>query len=122
MTPSETLCINFADIENAVHRLKNVAHRTPVFTSHQADRIANAKILFKCENFQRVGAFKFRGAYNAISHLSDAQKKKGVVAFSSGNHAQAIALASRLLDERALIRLINLVTKCSQSSSIISKS
>jgi threonine dehydratase len=92
------LAISFDDIISASNTLKGVAHHTPVFTSHQADEIANAKLFFKCENFQRIGAFKFRGAYNAISKLSNEQQRRGVVAFSSGNHAQAVALAGRMLN------------------------
>ena len=65
--------------------------------SATADRLAGAQLFFKCENFQRMGAFKFRGAYNALSKFSSAQRKAGVIAFSSGNHAQAIALSAKLL-------------------------
>ncbi|HVV68528.1 MAG TPA: threo-3-hydroxy-L-aspartate ammonia-lyase [Gammaproteobacteria bacterium] len=100
---STHLPINYDDIARAAQTLNHIAHRTPVFTSHQADEKVNAKLFFKCENFQRVGAFKFRGAYNAISRLNPAQKQRGVVAFSSGNHAQAIALAARLLNVPATI-------------------
>lgn len=98
-----TLAITYEDVLSASVRLKDIAHRTPVFTSSQADKIAGAQLFFKCENFQRVGAFKFRGAYNAISQLSSEQKQRGVVAFSSGNHAQAIALAAQLLNVPATI-------------------
>ena len=87
----------YRDVEAAAARLAGVAHRTPVVTSATADRQLGASLFFKCENLQRVGAFKFRGAYNAISRLEPAQKRAGVVAFSSGNHAQAIALAGNLL-------------------------
>lgn len=97
------LAVTYHDIENAAVRLKNIAHRTPVLTSSQANKKCGAQVFFKCENFQRVGAFKFRGAYNAISQLTQAQKQKGVVAFSSGNHAQAIALAAHLLNVTATI-------------------
>ncbi len=90
------LAITFADILEAADCLHAVATRTPVLTSRQANRHTRAELYFKCENFQRAGAFKFRGAYNAISRLSAAQKKKGVIAYSSGNHAQAIALAGQL--------------------------
>jgi threonine dehydratase len=76
--------------------LQGIAHRTPVLRSRQANARAGADVFFKCENFQRVGAFKFRGAYYAISRFDEAQKRRGVVAFSSGNHAQAIALAGKL--------------------------
>ena len=84
-------------------RLAGFAHRTPVFTSRTVDSQTGAKVFFKCENFQRVGAFKFRGAYNALSQLSEAQKQRGVIAYSSGNHAQAVALAGQLLGINATI-------------------
>ncbi len=97
------LAVTYNDIEQAALRLKGIAHRTPVFTSSQANEKTGAQVFFKCENFQRIGAFKFRGAYNAVSQLSDTQKQQGVVAFSSGNHAQAIALSARLLNVPATI-------------------
>jgi threonine dehydratase len=87
---------DYHDIEAAAQRLQGVAHRTPVLTSSTADRIAGAQLFFKCENFQRMGAFKFRGAYNAIARFTDAQRKAGVLTYSSGNHAQAIALSASL--------------------------
>ncbi|MGO3569109.1 MAG: pyridoxal-phosphate dependent enzyme, partial [Serratia grimesii] len=87
-------CITAADISTAAEILAGHAIRTPVMTSQQADHLTGAQLFFKCENFQRVGAFKFRGAYNAIAQLSAAQRKAGVIAFSSGNHAQAMALAA----------------------------
>ncbi len=93
----------FADVERAASRLSGVAHRTPVLTSSRIDDEVGCSLFFKCENLQRVGAFKFRGAYNALSALPDDQRVKGVVAFSSGNHAQAVALAARLLDMPATI-------------------
>ena len=83
--------------------LKGVAHRTPVQTSRTLDEATGASVFLKCENFQRIGAFKFRGAYTAISRLPEAQRSRGVVAFSSGNHAQAVALVARLLAMRAVI-------------------
>ena len=83
--------------------LDGVAVRTPVLTSRQADEASGARLYFKCENFQRAGAFKFRGAYNTLSRFSAAQKRQGAVAFSSGNHAQAVALAARMLGMPALI-------------------
>ncbi|MBS0349705.1 MAG: threo-3-hydroxy-L-aspartate ammonia-lyase [Proteobacteria bacterium] len=95
--------VTYQDILNASTRLKGFCHRTPVFTSSQANEKTGARLFFKCENFQRIGAFKFRGAYNAISQLSDTQKEQGIVAFSSGNHAQAVALAARLLNVPATI-------------------
>ncbi len=91
------LAIQFADIEAAASRLAGVAHRTPVLTSSTADSRTGAKVYFKCENLQRMGAFKFRGAYNALARFTPAQRQAGVVAFSSGNHAQAVALSARLL-------------------------
>jgi threonine dehydratase len=89
--------VGYADIEAAAARLEGVAHRTPVATSRQFDEIAGCQAYFKCENLQRMGAFKFRGAYNALSRLEGQQRRNGVVAFSSGNHAQAVALAGKLL-------------------------
>jgi threonine dehydratase len=83
-------------LEEARHRLCDVAHRTPVATSRSLDAATGAHLFLKCENFQRVGAFKFRGAYNAISRLPEARRARGVVAFSSGNHAQAVALTAKL--------------------------
>ncbi len=97
------LPVTYADVARAARTLSGVAHRTPVLTSRHADEMARARVFFKCENFQRVGAFKFRGAYNAISNLDDAQRAAGVVAFSSGNHAQAIALAARMLGVAATV-------------------
>ncbi|HET9106583.1 MAG TPA: threo-3-hydroxy-L-aspartate ammonia-lyase, partial [Steroidobacteraceae bacterium] len=88
--------VTFADVEAAAARLDGIAHRTPVMTSRTADARAEGRLFFKCENLQRGGAFKFRGAYNAIAALSDAQRGQGVIAYSSGNHAQAVALAGRL--------------------------
>jgi threonine dehydratase len=89
--------VAYADIEAAAQRLEGVAHRTPVATSRQFDELAGCQAYFKCENLQRMGAFKFRGAYNALSKLQGEQRRNGVVAFSSGNHAQAVALAGKLL-------------------------
>src|SRR5262245_39962391 len=93
-----SLPISLRDVRAAADRLAGVAHRTPVLTSRLADERAGAKLFFKCENLQRVGAFKFRGAYNALAQFTPEQRRAGVIAFSSGNHAQAIALAARLLD------------------------
>ena len=89
--------VTYADVEAAAARLEGVAHRTPVATSSSFDAIAGCEAYFKCENLQRMGAFKFRGAYNALAQLEGEQRRRGVVAFSSGNHAQAVALAGRLL-------------------------
>ena len=97
------LAITFADIAAAAERLHGVAHRTPVCTSRTADERTGARLFFKCENFQRMGAFKFRGAYNALAQFSPAQRQAGVIAFSSGNHAQAIALSARLLGMPSVI-------------------
>lgn len=95
---SQDNLINIADIQAAAKRLDGIAHRTPVLTSTTVNQITNCQVFFKCENFQRTGSFKFRGAYNALSQLSKSQKQKGVLAFSSGNHAQGIALAGKLLN------------------------
>lgn len=86
----------YDDVVRASAVLQGVAHRTPVLTSHTANTLLGAKVFFKCENLQRIGAFKFRGGYNAIANLKADQRKAGVVTFSSGNHAQAIALAAQL--------------------------
>ena len=93
---SGTLPVSFADVEAAAARIEGIAHRTPVMTSRTADARAGAKLFFKCENLQRGGAFKFRGAYNTIATLTADQRRHGVVAYSSGNHAQAVAFAGRL--------------------------
>ena len=87
----------FDDVRAAAGRIAGHAHRTPVLTSSTADAEIGASLFFKCENFQRMGAFKFRGAFNALSRFDERQRRAGVVAFSSGNHAQAIALSARLL-------------------------
>src|SRR6476646_257394 len=87
----------FADIERAERQIAGVAHRTPVVTSRTVDARTGAHVFFKCENLQRGGAFKFRGAYNALSRLTPEERARGVVAYSSGNHAQAVALAGQLL-------------------------
>jgi threonine dehydratase len=87
----------FAKIKAAQERLRGQANLTPIMISRTLDRLVGAKVYLKCENFQRVGAFKFRGAFNAISQLSDIQKKLGVITYSSGNHAQAVALVGQLL-------------------------
>jgi threonine dehydratase len=94
---SQTHLPTYADVARAAERLAGVAHRTPVLTSATADERTGARLFFKCENFQRMGAFKFRGAYNAIAALGESQRKAGVIAFSSGNHAQGMALAGKLL-------------------------
>ncbi len=86
----------FEDVAQAARRLEGAAHKTPVLTSRTADARTGARLFFKAENLQRAGSFKFRGAYNAIAALDEAARRRGVVAFSSGNHAQAIALAGQL--------------------------
>jgi threonine dehydratase len=93
----------YADVEDAAARLDGVAHRTPVMTSRIVDEASGATVFFKCENFQRAGAFKFRGAFNALSKLAPDVRRRGVIAFSSGNHAQAVALAARILGMDATI-------------------
>ncbi len=93
----------YGDVARAAERVHGAAHRTPVLTSRTADAASGAQLFFKCENFQRMGAFKFRGAYNAIAALDEAQRRAGVLAFSSGNHAQAIALSARLQGVHAVI-------------------
>ncbi|WP_030674762.1 threo-3-hydroxy-L-aspartate ammonia-lyase [Streptomyces cellulosae] len=98
-TPPVTL----DDIRDAAARLKGVAHRTPVLRSRTLDERVGAEVFLKCENFQRVGAFKFRGAYNAASRLTPEQLARGIAAYSSGNHAQAVALAARELGATAVI-------------------
>jgi threonine dehydratase len=91
------LLVTYERIGEAASRLEKTALRTPVMTSRTADSMSGASLFFKCENFQRAGAFKFRGAFNAIAALSDEQRRRGVVTYSSGNHAQAVALAGHLL-------------------------
>ena len=97
------LAIGFEDVAAAAARLAGVAHRTPVLTSRTADARTGARLFFKCENLQRMGAFKFRGAYNALARFTPEQRRAGVIAYSSGNHAQAIALSARLLGMPAAI-------------------
>jgi threonine dehydratase len=101
---SETLKLpTFEDVAAAAARIEGHAHRTPVLRSRTADEELSAEVFFKCENLQRMGAFKFRGAFNALSKFDERQRRAGVVAFSSGNHAQAIALAARILGMPATI-------------------
>jgi threonine dehydratase len=95
--------VTWDDVVDARDRLRGIAHRTPVVTSSQLDDRLGASVFVKCESFQRVGAFKFRGAYNAISRIPDADRERGVLTYSSGNHAQAVALACRLLGISATI-------------------
>src|SRR5213592_3606457 len=93
----------YDDVCAAARRIDGHAHRTPVLTSRTADELIGARVFFKCENFQRMGAFKFRGAFNALSRFSAEQRRAGVITFSSGNHAQAVALAGKILDVKTLI-------------------
>jgi threonine dehydratase len=95
--------VTYDDVAAAHERIKDTARRTPVLSSSTADWLIGARLFFKCENMQRMGAFKFRGAYNALSQLTPEERKRGVLAFSSGNHAQAVALAGKLLGIRTLI-------------------
>jgi threonine dehydratase len=99
--------LTLADVQAAAGRIKGFAHRTPVLTSRTLNERVGAEVFLKAENFQRVGAFKFRGAFNAISRLSPEQLARGVVAYSSGNHAQAVALAAKLAGTKA----VNLMPK-----------
>ncbi|TDD87438.1 threo-3-hydroxy-L-aspartate ammonia-lyase [Saccharopolyspora karakumensis] len=97
------MVVRFEDVVAAAERLEGVAHRTPVLRSRLIDEQLGAEVFFKAENFQRMGAFKFRGAFNAVSKLSEEQRRAGVVTYSSGNHAQAISLAAGLLGVPATI-------------------
>ena len=97
----------FELVKAAQKRIKGHAHITPVMTSQTLNDMTGAHIFLKCENFQRMGAFKFRGAYNAMSQLTEQQKKRGVLTYSSGNHAQAVALVGRLLDIRTVVVMPN---------------
>jgi len=95
--------MSFKGIEEASIRIQKVVNKTPVLTSRTLNKIVDASVFLKCENFQRMGAFKFRGAYNTLSLLSPEERKKGVITHSSGNHAQAVALAASLLGIKATI-------------------
>ena len=95
--------LSLADVRAAAQRIEGTAHRTPVLTSRTLDALVGARVFLKAENFQRIGAFKFRGAYNAISRLTPEQLGRGVAAYSSGNHAQAVALAAQLAGTSAVI-------------------
>jgi threo-3-hydroxy-L-aspartate ammonia-lyase len=103
MTMTTTAPVTVEDVRAAAAQIKGVAHRTPVLRSRTLDGVVGAEVFVKCENLQRVGAFKFRGAYNAISRLAPEQLAKGIAAYSSGNHAQAVALAARELGSTAVI-------------------
>lgn len=93
----------YENVVRAAKQLEGVAHKTPVLQSSTINQQLRAEVFFKCENFQRMGAFKFRGAYNALAQLSATERQRGVVAFSSGNHAQAVALAARLFSTKATV-------------------
>jgi threonine dehydratase len=95
--------LTFDDITAAAARLDGVAHRTPTLTSRALDKISGAHLVFKAENLQRAGAFKFRGAYNRIAQLSPDERARGVCAWSSGNHAQAVALAAQVIGTKAIV-------------------
>jgi len=97
------MVLTYAEVAAAHERIRDAVRRTPVMTSSTVDALTGAQVRFKCENFQRMGAFKFRGAYHALSRLSPEERRRGVVAFSSGNHAQAVALAGRLLGAPVVI-------------------
>ncbi len=97
-TSTKNFPVNYNHIAAATNCLSSIAHRTPVITSQTVNQLTKCEVFFKCENFQRTGSFKFRGAYNALSQLSETQKQSGVLTYSSGNHAQAIALAGKLLN------------------------
>ena len=101
--PVRDLPVRYQDIEAAALRIAGQAHRTPVLTSASVDSRTGARVFFKCENLQRMGAFKFRGAFNALAKLTMQERARGVIAFSSGNHAQAVALAGRELGVSAVI-------------------
>jgi threonine dehydratase len=100
---TDTVQLQYRDIEQAAGRIKGAAHRTPVLTSRTANQRADAQLFFKCENMQRMGAFKFRGAYNAIARFTEEQRRAGVLTYSSGNHAQAIALSASLVGIKSAI-------------------
>jgi threo-3-hydroxy-L-aspartate ammonia-lyase len=101
--PIYPLPVEYEDVAAAARRLEGHARRTPVMTSSTVDERTGAQVFFKCENFQRMGAFKFRGAFNALSQLAPEERRSGVLAYSSGNHAQAVALAGKLLGVKTVI-------------------
>ena len=98
---------NFSDVQKAYEQIKNIVHRTPVLTNQSINNITGCELYFKCENFQKVGAFKFRGASNAVIHLSQEERRKGVATHSSGNHAAALALAAKTNGVKAHIVMPN---------------
>jgi threo-3-hydroxy-L-aspartate ammonia-lyase len=101
--PTVDFAISLADVRQAADRLRGIANHTPVVTSRTVDALVGAQVFFKCENLQRGGAFKFRGAYNRLAELTAEERSRGVVAFSSGNHAQGVALAARELGVPATV-------------------
>src|SRR5438874_6614547 len=101
--PAVEFAISLADVRQAAERLRGIANHTPVLTSRTVNALVGAQVFFKCENLQRGGAFKFRGAYNRLVSLSPSERRRGVVAFSFGNHAQGVALAARELEIPATI-------------------
>jgi threonine dehydratase len=103
VTDAAALAVTFADVAAAARRIAGHAHVTPVITSRTLNERVGAELYLKCENLQRAGAFKFRGAFNRLSVLTPEERRRGVVAFSSGNHAQAVALSSQLLGVPAVI-------------------
>ncbi|MHA1718567.1 MAG: threonine/serine dehydratase [Promethearchaeota archaeon] len=104
--------ISFDDIKKAHEKIRSYVNHTPILTSRTLNKKVGAEIFLKCENFQRVGAFKFRGAYNALRQLSATEKKRGVITHSSGNHAQAVALAAKILGIKATIVMPDTSPKC----------
>src|SRR3972149_4288422 len=99
----DTLPLSFDAVQAAARRIAGRAQRTPVMTSRSVDARTGARVFFKCENFQRMGAFKFRGAFNALAQLPEEARKRGVLTYSSGNHAQAVALAGKELGIRVTV-------------------
>lgn len=97
----------FEQIKNAVNQLEGFANKTPVLSSSTLNKKLGAEVYFKCENFQKIGAFKFRGAFNCISQLTEQEKQRGIIAFSSGNHAQAVALVGKMLGIKTTIIMPN---------------
>ena len=97
----------FQRVQDAGQRLRGQANKTPVMSSRTLNEITGAEVFLKCENYQRVGAFKFRGAFNAMSQLSEDQRKRGIITHSSGNHAQAVALVGRLLGIQTTVVMPN---------------
>ena len=108
----------FKNVQAAKERLKGYANVTPVMTSRTLNRLVGAEVYLKCENFQRIGAFKFRGAFNSMSQLTEAEKAQGVITFSSGNHAQAVALVGQMLNIRTTIVMPNNAPKTKRAATI----